>query len=260
MFACIRIVRRCLPLLALAAPLHAQSPISTDRPGLLYSPSLVPPRTFQIEASLPGFAWSESGDDRATLIGTPLQLRYGLSHDFELRLLTSPFNFVDGRSAGNDFDESGFGDVELSGKYAVRDGVDGGARVAAIAGVRLPTGEDPFTTGQAAYNLNIAADFDLAPGTGLTALAGLTRTPSGTENAWIGTLGGLLSRSFDEHWSGYGELVHYPGIDFARDQSYAGMGLVWLINDDLQLDLGFDFGLNEAATDVQGAFGLSWRM
>lgn len=260
MITYIRIFRRFLPLLALAAPIHAQSPISTDRPGLMYSPSLVPARSFQIEAGLPGLAWNVSGDDRATVVGTPLQLRYGLNDEVELRLLTSPFNFVDGQSAGSDFEEAGFGDVELGGKYAVRDGATGWPRVAAIVGVRLPTGEDPFSTGQAAYSLNVSAGFDLAPGTGLTALAGLTRTPNGSENAWIGTLGALLSRSFDKHWSCYGELVHYPGIDYARDQSFAGMGLLWQIRDDLQLDLGFDLGLNEAAPDVQGAIGLSWRL
>lgn len=263
MNACTFTCLRCIPLLALAAPLHAQSPkspISTDRPGLLYSPALVPVGTFQLEASLPGFVRDESGKDHATLLGTPVQLRYGLSEEFELRLLTSPFNFLDAQVGGNDVDESGFGDIELGGKYAVRDGSTGGPPVSATLGVRMPTGDDPFTTGRAAYSLNVAAGFDVAEQTGMTALAGLTRTPSGSESAWIGTLGALLGRSFNDHWSGYGELVHYAGIDNAVDQSFAGTGLVWRVNDDLQLDLGFDFGLNDAAPDVQGAFGLSWRL
>ena len=249
----------CLPLFLLAEPIHVQSPISTDRPGLLFSPLLVPPHRFQIEAGLPGVAWNQIGDARATTIGTPLQLRYGLCNQLELRLLTTPFNFVDGRAAGSEFDESGFGDLELGGKFALRDGRSGGLRAAAIAGVRLPTGEDSFSTGREAYSLNLAAGCDLAPGTALTTLAGLARTPSGNEDAWVGTLGAQLSRSFDESWTGYGELVQYSGIENARDQSFAGLGLTWLFDDNLQLDIGFDFGLNEAATDLQGALGLSWR-
>ena len=88
----------------------AQEAISTDRPGFLFSPSLVPPGRLQVEAGLPlAFLDDEDGVE-SELYSLPVQLRYGLGPELELRLGGPLYNWLRVDDAS---DEQGFGDLEV---------------------------------------------------------------------------------------------------------------------------------------------------
>jgi hypothetical protein len=104
-------------LSALASLSLAQDTISTDRPGLTYSPWLVPTGRFQAELGAPNFALSRGDGADTTAWNAPLQLRYGLSSDLEFRLGSPLYTSVRDDQAQTTIE--GWGDVELGVKAAL---------------------------------------------------------------------------------------------------------------------------------------------
>ena len=69
-----------------------------------------------------------------------------------------------------------------------------------------------------------------------------------------------LGRDLAEDLGGYVEYIGiaFSGLD-ADYEAYLGGGLTYAINDNLQLDLGANFGLTDAAADFNFFTGLSFR-
>jgi len=236
----------------------AQDTINTDRPGLSFSPWLVPTGRFQAEFGFPNLTQTRGDGVDTSAWNTPLQLRYGLSSSLELRLGSSMYNVV--RDNNTHETVEGFGDAEIGAKVALCD-ADGGAcpKAALVGGVRLPIGSDEFTSHQPGYNLNLAADWDLGNGNVMRGLAGFVSTPVGSDDATNGIFDAVFLRTFDAQWSGYAELGYLPGFHAASDQAFAGAGVAFLVSNDVQLDAFGDFGLNDASPDAIVGFGISWR-
>lgn len=263
-----RIPLRCLVLGALSATsffassARAQETIATDRPGLLTSPWLVQPGHLQLEFGLPSVALAREGGTHVDGYSAPLLVRYGLSQGAELRLAATPWNHVRTQSGGSTDTTTGFGDVEVGAKFALSEPSESNAaipRSALVLGVRLPVGDDDFTSHQTGYSLTFAASWDVPGGNALTALAGASRVPVSDDNSMTGTFGLALGRALDEKWSGYVEAVFFPGFHAADAQAYAGLGTTWLLSKDVQFDASVDFGLNDTSTDALFGLGISWR-
>lgn len=224
--------------------------ISTDRPGLLFSPALVPQGALQLEI---GASLAKTQDVDAW--GALAQWRYGLSPRVELRATAPNLVSVDGGGA----DEDGFGDTEIGAKFAV--GEQGGldSTLALITSLRLPTGDDEFTAHQPGYGVFLAAARPLGEGTTLVGLAGLTRTPSGSEDLDAAQLGVLVGRSLSETTSGYLEVSAFPTLEHAPSSAYAGGGLTWLLRSNMQFDASLDIGLDDDAADWLAGVGFSIR-
>ncbi|MBK8180180.1 MAG: transporter [Planctomycetes bacterium] len=244
-------------LSALASLSLAQDTISTDRPGLTYTPWLVPTGRFQAELGAPNLAVTRGDGADTTAWNAPLQLRYGLCSDLELRLGSPLYTSVRDDQAHTTIE--GWGDVELGAKAALLEPRGFLPRAALIFGARLPVGEDEFTAHQAGYSLNLAADWDLGHGRLLRGLAGAVRTPSGGDDGLQGNFAVLYGQTLSARWSSYVELGYLPGFHLADDQALAGAGVAFLLNQDLQLDLSGDFGLNEDSPDALLSLGVSWR-
>jgi len=245
-------------IVALSSIATAQETISTDRPGFTFTPWLVPTGRFQAELGIPSAVITEGSGGDSKAWNLPLQLRYGLSSALELRLGSPMYTAVS--DDVTDTTTEGWGDVEVGAKAALSDAAGWLPKSALIAGVRLPVGDDDFTSHQAGYNLNCVADWDLGGGNLFRGMAGVSRTPSGSDDALTGTFVALLGRAFSSQCSGYVELTALPGFnDVAVDQNYAGAGIAYLVNNDLQLDLSGDFGLDADSADAILALGVSWR-
>lgn len=251
--------RLAAPLFALGlgASAHAQDTISTDRPGIMISPVVVPEGRLQVEAGLLNLTLTRGNGSDTELWNTPVLLRYGLAPKVELRLFGTPWNRLHDDVGGADAE--GPGDVEIGAKIALGDG-GSGPKTAVIFGARLPVGEDEFTSHRPGYDVNFAATWDLGDDAFLCGLAGVTRTPVGDENATTGTLGLLVGRSFTSRLGGYVETGWFPDIDDAVDTAVVGTGVTFLVDADLQLDAFGDFGLNSDTPDAAIGFGFSWRL
>jgi hypothetical protein len=232
-------------------------PISTDRPGFLFAPTVLTEGRFQVEAGLPTYTLFDEGGVEATTWSLPVALRYGLTQTLELRASVPTWNDVSVESGGSTFDDDGFGDVEVGAKLALSQASD--TPLAVMASFRLPTGDDGFSSeslgasGFLLHGRSIGNDFTL------NSMAGVTYTPvDGSDDLTFATIGALLAHPIAEKWSGYVEAVALPGIQNVAGQAYAGAGLIWNPRYDLQFDLSADFGLEEDSSDVIAAFGISY--
>lgn len=245
-------------LVLVLTPVPAQSgesaPISTDRPGFLFAPTLVPPGRVQFEAGLPSL--SLEAHDELRVWSLPVAARYGWSERLELRASLPTWTDVRAESGPGATRDEGFADAELGAKLALAPLA--GGPFALLGSLRLPTGEDGFTTDELGASAHLLHGRDVGA-SWLQTLLGVSHVPvDGAEDATTGALAALVSRSLAERWSAYVECAAFPGLRHAAGQAYAGCALLWAPRDRLQLDLAVDFGLDEDSTDVLASLGLSW--
>ncbi|HKX45166.1 MAG TPA: transporter [Planctomycetota bacterium] len=231
-------------------------PIATDRPGFLFSSTLVPDGRLQVEAGSPLLAFDEPPGDSLSLVTLPLQLRYGLLPGLELRAGGPAYNWLDTDSAPS---ESGAGDAEVGVKVPL--GLPLGQDSAALLfGLRLPTGADAFQVDDPAPNVNAVSSWAIDERTSLTGLAGLAYTPvDGGEDPLTAALAGLASRALGAGFTGCVELAWFPAWRGA-DTAYAGLLLTKLLGDDVQLDASVDRGLTDDSSDWLVGIGFAVRM
>ena len=244
---------------ALAQDAAAPSPIVTDRPGFLFSSLAIGRGVFQAELGLPAVTRSSGGgvDTRATsLFGL---IRYGVTDRFELRLDSPVYNEARVTAGGVRSTDRGFGDVEVGAKWHLLD--DQGARpsFALIPSVIVPVGERGFSAERPVYQLNAMAEWTLASGWGIGALASYLNGPSGSDRYGQETLALSLGHALSSpKWNAYGEAVYVAtNLAGASDSSFLGGGIKYLVSNNAQLDLSFDRGLTAGSPDWLLGLGFS---
>lgn len=255
-------LRTAVPFLALARTAVAQatgdSPIITDRPGFLFSPVPVPAGRLQLEAGLPTFTQAETGSIEARTWSLPVAARYGLSDRVELRASLPTWTDVDVEGGGPGSNDSGFADIEIGAKVALDTSSD--APFAVQGGLRLPTGDEGLGTDELGGSFYLLHTREIANGLSITGLLGATYAPiEGGPDPLAGAIGALLWSPITRDSSGYVEAAAFPGLQDIAGQAYVGGGFVWAVDDDVQLDLSADFGLDDDSADVIAAFGVSVR-
>jgi hypothetical protein len=236
--------------------LESDAPISTDRPGFLFAPTVVPVGRLQVETGLPTYSLVRDGGNEAEAWTFPVALRYGLSESVELR--ATPPAWTETRiEEGSESDrDEGFGDSEIGAKFALPPLGDG--PLALQTSLRLPTGADAFTTDEVGGSGLLLHGRDLS-GFWLQTMAGVSYLPiDGAPDQTTGALAGLLSHPIGKGWSAFVEATALPGLNNAAGQSYLGTALIWAPVDRMQLDLSGDFGLDDDSADAIVALGLSW--
>lgn len=235
-----------------------ESPISTDRPGFLFAPTLVPTGRTQAEAGVPFMTLSRDSGDELRAWSFPVALRYGLTETVELRASLPTWTDARDESGGSVSHYEGFGDVEVGAKFALPP-IDS-APVAALVSLRLPTGAADFTTDELGGSAYLLAGRDLNGGYWLQGMLGLTHTPvEGADDTTTGALGALVSHSIANRAGAYVELAILPGLDHANGQAFAGFGFTWTPLDQLQFDASADFGLDDDSADALLGLGISWH-
>jgi Putative MetA-pathway of phenol degradation len=243
-----------LSILFLLLPGAASAqPLVTDRPGILFSSLTVGKGVFQTELGLPQVTLNESGGTPFRTTSFVALFRYGVSESFELRL--------GGPAWTRARTGSGYGDLEVGAKWHLLDNQGRRPSFALIPSVILPTGEDGFTAGDPVYQLNAMAEWTLANGWGIGALAGLLNGPSSHDRYNQETLALAAGRSLRSPvWSAYGEAAYAAtGLDGSGDTAFLGGGIKYLVSDDMQFDLSFDRGLIRDSPDWLLGLGLAAR-
>lgn len=245
---------RLAPLFAfllLFATLPAAAQISTDRPGLGFAPSTVDRGIFQVELGIPDATANSISEADFQTFSFPVALRFGITDQIEARLATSVLEILRsdvGRSSDTDVQE-GFNALSVGAKIAVLDGSGGGPPLALIPAVVIPTEEGSVT-----LRADAVAGFALTDALGLTTVAGLSLTDGNVQ----GALAGVLGTGFTDVVSGYAEVGAYPS-EFGTP-AYVGAGVLVLVSPDAQIDLAFDYGLTDDASDWLFGLGFSFRI
>jgi len=239
-----------------------EAPICTDRPGKGNAVCTVPDGKWQLETTAAD--WARLKDDGAradTLIIGSSFLKLGLSDRSDLELGLNPYVHVETKVTGNRSSASGFGDVTVRYKYRLS---DEGAKVqvAAIPFVKLPTAHHDIGNGKVEGGLAVpvsmaigSASLTLGPEADLLADADGNGRHVAVVN--LVSLAGPVAPGL----SLVGELWTSTNFDPADTVTLASAdgALAYLVNNNLQLDLGANFGLNRNTPDVELYAGVSVR-
>ena len=246
-------------VLAAGSSVHGQNSIVTDRPGFLFSPTVVPRGRLQFETGLPTLNYLHLSGDEVRSWSTPITMRYGLTEQFELRASLPTWTSVRAESGSATETDAGFADSEIGAKGALDR--DPASPFAIQCGLRLPTGEDGFSTDDWGASAYLLKGNDLGSSYFLQTMLGVTHAPiSGADDPTAGALAALVSHPIAEGWSAYVEATALPGIRHVPGQSYLGTAVIFSPQRNLQFDLSADFGLDDDSADVIAAFGVSWHL
>lgn len=253
----IRRPSRPLALLALAlalpciAPAFADDPApSFDRPGFGFATSVLPAGSFDWEQGLPDMERDSGGGAHSTFYTADTEIRVGIGSNFELQLHTSPWNELNFHAPGVSGSVSGAGDTALGVKWAPS--LSSKEWTLGLLGqVSLDTGSSNFTAGHSVTTLAVEAARDLGGSRTLALNATVNHGASQTTWSAAANLGFPIQGTL----TGYVQIGHFGGDGI--NSSLAGAGLVWLLGNRVQIDLGANAGLTNRSADYQAGFGVS---
>jgi hypothetical protein len=265
-----------------ATPRELMRPLSTDRPDVTESPYTVDAGHFQVELSFFEYARDAGGNvDEWDVL--PFNVKAGLTNNVDLELLVVPYVNVDvDNPFGFGRDGSGFGPLTLRAKVNLWGNDGGGApfdlpsnfpgsvrerwgdsAFALMPYVRFPTGSDDVGFSNdvefglaAPLSTPINQDWDLT----VMADLGVVRGPDDGSYKLEFLHTASFSRNLGGRLGGYGEYVgNFTGREGTKYLASLGVGLLYSLSRDAQLDAGVNVGLNDEAEDFRFITGISFR-
>src|SRR4051812_8939136 len=235
-----------------------------DRPGLGTPACTIDPGHVAVELGLGDWTLTRQSGDREDDFATgDLLVRYGLTSSLEMQVGWTAYTHVRTRSGNIVARNGGAGDVFIALRQNLHDPDGLGFSAALMPYATLPTGSDGIGAGDWGAGLLVPMSYALPHGfaLGLTAEADAAVDADGNGrhfayNAVFGLSAGLsdkvgataeLSVGRDEDPSGH------------TTQALAGLSFGWTPNDNVQLDMGANAGLNRDSPDVELYFGVTRR-
>ncbi|HEY2346122.1 MAG TPA: transporter [Xanthomonadaceae bacterium] len=237
--------------LACAPPARADDAApSFDRPGFGFASSVLPTGTFDWEQGLPDMQHDSEDGVRTTFYTADTEFRFGIGNNLELQLHASPWNRLDVDAFGLHGSATGAGDTALGLKWAPSLSAKDWT-LALLGQASFDTGSRDFTAGTTVATLALEAAHDLGGSRSLAFNATVNHGDGQTTWSTAANFGFPIQGSL----TGYVQVGHFGGD--GASATLAGGGLVWLLANRVQLDLGANFGLNDRSPDWQAGFGVS---
>lgn len=251
-----------LSLAAMALPAEARE-MSTDRPDKTESAYTVPQGMWQIEMDLANWTQNEDGAVETEVLSlAAFNLKYGIGANTDLQLVVTPYTRVEASGPGFSDSVSGFDDVTVRLKHNVFGNDDGRTAFAIMPFVTLPTADDELggsddVTGGVILPYAVALSDTV--GMGLMAQVNALKDSNG-DYAPEFVLSGTIGMELTERFGAYGELFFSKFDDTGEEtQATFDAGVTYSPNEDLQFDVGANFGLNDNSDDLQIFLGVSRR-
>jgi len=251
-------------LLAAPAAVSAEeTPICTDRPAKANALCTVPVGKWQLESSIAGWARTETdGSETKILTLSSSVVKFGLSDRSDVQVGFTPYVHAETNAGGVKADASGIGDLTVRYKHRLT-ADNAPVQVGVIPFVKLPTADGDVGNGKVEGGL--AVPVSIATGSPVTVALGpeldmLADTDGdGRHVALINLLN--VSGPVASRLTLAGELWTMTNFDPADTVTLgsADAALAYLVDDEVQLDVGANFGLNSNTADVELYAGLSFR-
>lgn len=250
-------------------PRESMRELSTDRPDITESPFTVDAGHVQVEADILRYGYDRHNIAKDHTVTesveiAPFNLKLGLCNNTDLQLVIPTYTSVRvrDRRAGTRDTIRGFGDMEVRMKMNVWGNDGGDTALGLMPYIKLPTGRSGIGNGAVEGGLIVpfAADLPAGWGFGTIAQADLNEDADGSGHhaSFLNTV--AFSHDIVGQLAGYAEFVSIASTDErAKWMGFVGVGLTYLINDDLQLDGGINIGVTRGADDLQPFIGVSWR-
>lgn len=246
-----------------SGPVDDRAPICTDRPTKGTAACTVPKGMIQIESDAIFWTRATTGGERSdVLLYTNPTVKFGLTDSSDIQFNLAPQVEVGSRIAGQTVMQRGVGDLTVRFKQRLTDPGDR-VQIAVVPFVKVPTAERGIGNGEWEGGLVTSVQVPVGAAT-------LTMVPQFA----------LLSDSLepeDRHIEFQGLVnLAYPlaprttmAVELWTAQNWdpsgtwrqysADAAISHLLNNDLQIDVGGNFGLNQATPDLQVYAGISAR-
>lgn len=239
-------------------PRSQLQPMVTDRPGQTNGPYAVAPGHLQIETGLIDYTYRRTPSlSRIDVLGGT-EFRIGLIPDGEFDVVVNPFSWQ--RQAG--LVSSGFGDTAIQGKWTLWSTPSANAGFGVIPFVSFNTAQQQLgaggTVGGVAFPLQLPLPGDFFLGF----MPAISAVPAASGSGYDPQIASSisLSRSLAGNLSGFGEFAaNFDMKDTGHWIGTVDFGLIYLLTNDLQLDVGMNVGVTRAAPDIAPFLGLSVR-
>lgn len=235
-----------------------------DRPGLGTPPCTMDAGHADVEVGLADWTLERSAGERTdTLALGETLVRVGLTDHLEAQVGWTAFGHVRERGPGGRSSDSGVGDVTVALRRNLANPDGSGFSVALMPYATLPTGNAVLGAGDWSAGLLVPVSYELPHGLqlGFTGQveAAVDEDRRGRHLAYGGIVG--MSADLSDKLSATAELSGVRDDDPSGHSTelLAGLSAGWMAREDLQLDVGANIGLNEAAPDVQLYAGISKR-
>lgn len=242
-------------------PAADPSPICTDRPTKSNAACTVPEGMVQMEADL--FSWTRlaAGPARTdVLVYTNPLVKFGLGPNSDIQFNIAPLVEVRTRTSGQTASQTGIGDMTVRFKQRLTDPGDK-VQVALLPFIKAPTAERGVGNGEWEGGLIMPVQMPVGRAT-LTLVPQLNLladalAPEDRHLEFQGVVN--LAMSVAPRTTLAGEIWTSQNWDPAGTvrQYSADAALSYLLSDELQIDIGGNFGLNRATPDVQLYVGVS---
>ncbi|RFS35240.1 transporter [Acinetobacter sp. SWAC5] len=229
---------------------------SFDRPGAGFGTGITPVGKLAWEQGLPSASYSEARVDgqkvKTTTLNADMLFRTGLAEDLELQLGWQGPAWSQTKAAGRRIEEHGLGDVSIGLKKAI-DLNDDKLSMAVLAEAILATGNDEFSNGDDIYSLSSAVAYDYND----LISTSLTMRYEVQNSDWAVSAVPTIEYKIAGNLSGFSEFVFRKAE--SEEKEYAlGTGLIYAVNDRLQLDASVGVDLNGAYKGYQSGLGVSY--
>jgi len=234
--------------------------LTTDRPDVTESPFTVDAGHAQLEMDFANYTRDRLDSVRTTEWGVaPFNLRLGVLNNFEAGVFAAPYiHHAEQPRGGPEQTTAGLGDVTLRGKWNFRGNDGGGTAVGLIADLKLPTAAGGLGNGRVEGDVALPVLLE-AGGWEVAMMSEVDvewrETRGDYRPAWLNTLS--LGHGLFGPFDGYVELTSFTGD--GPQVMTADAGVMWLLDQNTQLDAGANVGVSRTAPDVQVFSGLSRR-
>ena len=256
------------PLLALgclASPVHAEEPLSTDRPDFVESSDVVGKGRFQLETGYASERHKADGvKDRVT--STPTLLRFGFSDTMEFRVETDGAMRArsEDSNTGVTTRERGFSDVAIGIKWHTQDG-DTASGIPAMAWLfhaDLETGSRAFRGEGVRPSVRAVAEWELPNDWSVGVMPGVFVDKNEDGDRYVGGIAAItVGKSWTDRFKTFFELAGQQLASKKNGGNIAtwDVGATYLVSNDVQLDMAFSWAATKDTPDFQWGVGVSFR-
>jgi hypothetical protein len=241
-----------------------EQPICPTRPGKATAVCTVPAGHWQIETGLADWSLQNNDGERDTsLVIGQTTVKYGLSDRSDVELTITPWQRQTSRGPGFHDRASGFGDLVVSYKNELTKS-DAALQLTVLPFLKIPTARQPigngkweggllipmqYTIGKSPFSINLTPEIDWA--------ADADGHGHHAAMVQVASLGWQINPKLSISGEIWGKWDWDPAG--TTRQASADTSVAYLVNTDLQLDAGANFGLNRNTPDVELYTGISKR-
>ena len=251
-------------------PRDSMREMSTDRPDQTESPYTVDAGHVQFELDLWNHAIDrerDGGSDARTTQTAiaPINVKIGLTNAVDLQIVAETYirSLTRDMKTGAVVDKRhGFGDITTRLKINLWGNDGGGAALAIMPFVKIPTNAAGLGNKSVEGGLIVPYAFDIVPGVGVGLMTEVDAVRNGADTGYTAAFVNTATIGFDlaERIGMYTEIATTKTAERGSPWEVSfDAGLTYALTDNVQFDLGVNVGLTRAATDLNPFVGLSWR-